>query len=475
MPESQTSTRTHGLRFLISWVFGNAISVPGSLVDLGFLLLVIFLPFKHNKGAIYFAEALLVLGVTIDIHRVGSLKGFYRIAKNSPLSLPIVLFIFTSFASVLFSFDPLYSFKQFTYEVVINIVLYYVILYSLIQGYLNINKCVRFLLCGNIIFVCVYILQLFQWYFFQHHLFMSTAKSHMTFSNIYKLAANLTRWSNLFSYKAISTYSLFFVAFALAYLYSVTAVKKKVLMAFLGVANICLILFSVLKAPVVAIVFSLIWIFFIPLQQKRRLIICFSVIVLAMIVMITSVNSLKKRFFRSESITNIMRGKFDEKGSFGIRIRVYTAYAKYIIKHPFKGIGIGRRNIKKALPSLVKESGLVHGHNTFLNFAVQTGIQGALALVFFIIVKFRYAFKYLRNRTKYDDIRYVWVICYVLWLCMFWVRSSFDDMFRHSFSTFYWTLCAIYTYCIFGSEMWKGSPKRETRRVKGSGHECSKA
>ncbi len=422
-------------------------------VFIGLLILFVAIPYKHSKGALYTGEIILALCMLIDLYMFSNTKLFILIVEKNPFSLWILIFATSVFLSVPFSHYAFYSFKQFMYEIVINITLYYVLIFLFVRNYIGINKITKLLIAGNITFICAYFLQGIEWYFLPSHPFLRTVHGIEAYAHIYEAYFNMASYSNLFSYKALTTYTLFFISLALAFLYSTATFTKKLLIVLLGCGNLALVFLSLLKASIVAITFSFLAIFLLPHRGKKRVLFCVMIIVVAITVSIVAVKPLRKRFFRSENISNVIRGKLGEKGSFSVRIRAYRVYLDYIFTHPFVGVGIGRRNIKKALPELTKESRLVHGHNVFINYAVQTGIQGALALICLILIKFKHALKYLRSCECLSDPKCVFVTAYVFWLCMFWTRSSFDDMFRHNFSTFYWIIASIFTYCIISRDV----------------------
>jgi O-antigen ligase len=133
----------------------------------------------------------------------------------------------------------------------------------------------------------------------------------------------------------------------------------------------------------------------------------------------------------------------DMGGSIPLRIYTYLTFTKEVFKHPFTGTGLGRRNIKRLMPDIIKEAGLVHGHNAFLELAIETGIQGALALLITIIIQA----KMLWSCWKSDDHPEIkgLMATSLLFMIMFLGTNMFTDGFRHGSSTLYWLFMAVPT------------------------------
>ncbi len=416
------------------------------------------IPFKHNKGIVYAAETLLALVFVSDLYCFKKSHLFFQTIKTNPFTWIISLYSATVLFSVFFSYNPYYSFKQFTYEIIINVVLFYLIIYLMVRKYITLHMTLNILIYTNVIFMLIYFSQGIQWYLFPNQPFMSTINSSIKIHDIFDVFFILTRCSNLFSYKAPSTYSLFFIALGFTTLLSSKLNIQTLKIILLSSFNLIMVIFSMLKAPVIAICLTSILACFLPFKRKLQFLIT-GLTLLSILILIVLFSPISNKFMRGENLSAVIHGKYKESGSFGSRLHGYPLYLKQLLKHPFIGVGIGRRNIKQALPILVRKSGLPHGHNTIINTAIQQGIQSALALIIFIFLKFKKGIFFLEKTNICELPAYIYVSSYIIWLCMFWIRSSFDDMFRHSISTFYWILAAFYTFCIMQQVAKKQSDK----------------
>ncbi|RLB01853.1 MAG: hypothetical protein DRG83_09480 [Deltaproteobacteria bacterium] len=419
----------------------------------GLAVLFAALPFKHNKGIVYASEILLAATFVLDLYINKSKKILVETLKENPFTWIIAIYSATALFSVFFSYNPLYSFKQFIYEILINVFLYYTALFLVIRGHTTVEKITRSLILTNILFLAVFFLQGLQWYIFPGHAFMSTIHGSIKTHNVFETYSALTRWSNLFSYKTPSTYCLFFVALGFGVFFSSKSSFQVFKTITISLFNLIVIVLSVLKAPIVAICLTAICVCFLPFDTKRRLeLFIAGSLIAALLIFIALFSPISKGFIRGENLSAILHGKYSKSGSFGSRLHGYPLYVKHVLKHPFIGVGIGRRNIKKALPDLVKKTGFPHGHNVFLNTIVQQGIQSAIALLIFILLKFKRGLRTLKELTVLDSAIAIYLSTYIIWLCMFWLRSSFDDMFRHNISTFYWVLAAFFTFCVMSQQ-----------------------
>ncbi len=420
-----------------------------ALLKIALALLLVSLPFKHSKGLMYTSEAIIGSIFLFDIYKNKARAYLFETIRENPFIWIIGLYSATVLLSVFFSFNPIYSAKQFVYEIIINVTLFFILIYLYQREFITLKQTLHILILTNLIFISIFLLQGLQWYLFPSHPLMRNISRGIRKPEVWQIFFELSRYSDLFSYKAVTTYVLFFAALGLAYLYLPIPFRDKLKPICLGIANVTVAISSMLKAPIVAIGFAIALSPLLPLKRNQRIKILYSnVILIALFLFLIFFSPLKTYFLRGENLTSLVHGKYRKWGSFGSRIIIYKTYVKQILKHPFIGVGIGRRNIKFAFPDSVKESRHTHAHNVFLNVALQQGIQSVLMLFVFIFLQLRYGISILRTFTAHLDSRYIYVLAFVIWICMFWTRSSFDDMFRHSISTYYWVLMSPFTFCL---------------------------
>lgn len=133
----------------------------------------------------------------------------------------------------------------------------------------------------------------------------------------------------------------------------------------------------------------------------------------------------------------VKRGEFNNKyvdeDTTQERYQIYKFWMAYLTEHPFDGVGYGRNNMKSVY--------VTHGHNAFLNIAVQTGIQGLVAILAIIVLQIKYLYMGLRlARRHWDRFMLVGTTIYIIG---FWMRNQFDDVFRHSTAICYWIIAGL--------------------------------
>jgi O-antigen ligase len=112
-----------------------------------------------------------------------------------------------------------------------------------------------------------------------------------------------------------------------------------------------------------------------------------------------------------------------------------------IAEHPFRMIGFGRRSFVKEFQDfyLKYEGSLIwHAHNTFLDLALQTGIQG---LVIFCLLLYG-LIKYFYTRIKQKEpVQILFFTQATLWMIMaFFIRNLSDDFFVDDSALLFWFL-----------------------------------
>ncbi len=112
-----------------------------------------------------------------------------------------------------------------------------------------------------------------------------------------------------------------------------------------------------------------------------------------------------------------------------------------IAEHPFRMIGFGRRSFVKEFQDfyLKYEGSLIwHAHNTFLNLALQTGIQGfaLFCLLLYGLIKHFYA------RVKQQEpVHLLFFTQATLWMIIaFLIRNLSDDFFVDDSALLFWFL-----------------------------------
>jgi O-antigen ligase len=115
-----------------------------------------------------------------------------------------------------------------------------------------------------------------------------------------------------------------------------------------------------------------------------------------------------------------------------------------IIENPFQMLGFGRRSfVKKYREFFLKYSGaqLWHAHNTFLNLALQTGIQGLIifSLLIYILLRSTYA-GFKRSGSLWPKY---YLFGTFMMIITFFVRNLSDDFFVDDSALLFWLLAGM--------------------------------
>lgn len=116
-------------------------------------------------------------------------------------------------------------------------------------------------------------------------------------------------------------------------------------------------------------------------------------------------------------------------GTTGDLLLVWNHTLGEIAKHPFTGIGLGRHSFSKAYPDFRDENQplLWHAHNMFLDIGIQTGVQGLLALLWFLSALVYYCWP--RAPLKPKQIWPVFSAATAIMIAGFCLRNMTDDFF----------------------------------------------
>lgn len=133
-----------------------------------------------------------------------------------------------------------------------------------------------------------------------------------------------------------------------------------------------------------------------------------------------------------------------QKGTDGdSRITYWPAVLKKIIEHPIAGTGFGIGLLKKAYPDLVPPNftALWHAHNVVLNYAIQMGLPGAIAILALFIGFARNFWRSLRD----DPAVATAAIAGLMLLAGVFLRNQTNDFFRRDLALLFWCLLGIFS------------------------------
>jgi O-antigen ligase len=122
-----------------------------------------------------------------------------------------------------------------------------------------------------------------------------------------------------------------------------------------------------------------------------------------------------------------------------VRLAFWPKVVASIAEHPLAGAGFGRSVMHKAYPELIPADtpALWHAHNVFLNYGLQLGVPGMLALagVFGSL-----AMLFWRAATNHAvaGLAGLMLVSGVL------LRNQFNDFFTRDMSLMFWALAGLF-------------------------------
>ena len=120
-----------------------------------------------------------------------------------------------------------------------------------------------------------------------------------------------------------------------------------------------------------------------------------------------------------------------------IRISQWPAVLDRIAQNPVQGNGFGREIMKKAHPDLIPNSSMWHAHNVFLNYGLEMGLPGILALgwVFFGLLQ-----QYWRLYNSQDEKLKLLGIAGLMLVLGVVLRNQVSDMFIRDAAILFWAV-----------------------------------
>lgn len=412
-----------------------------------FFILLVIIPF-HIGGTAprYVLSVLIIITCFSAITSSGKNKfseacAVLRKFSRHPLSWALGFFSVTAFISIFMSPDPRYSLRIFCSEYVLNFSMFVsLLLFS--EKYGRKINWLEIVTAANVVFLIFYLGLMSQW-------LVSQGEFWFLDTDINVEPASIGDRIFIFSYantffngiKHTSIYLTLLVAVAFIYLVNH---QHRIRTLILLLLNLFALLSTVRRGAILS-VFAGMGASSLFYSSTKRYFAIFSLL-FCLTVSALFISDKTQHFIREDwklMFQGEVRKAKDMGGSIPLRIYTYMTFTKEVLKHPFTGTGLGRRNIKRLMPDIIKEAGLVHGHNAFLELAIETGIQGALALLITIIIQARMLWSCWKN-DDHPEIKGLMATS-MLFMIMFWGTNMFTDGFRHGSSTLYWLFMAVPT------------------------------
>jgi len=134
-----------------------------------------------------------------------------------------------------------------------------------------------------------------------------------------------------------------------------------------------------------------------------------------------------------------LKGNVAEEFTRDSRLKFWPSVVHRIAEHPLAGAGFGREVMSKAARDLIpKDTSLLwHAHNIFLNYGLQMGVPGMLALAWVLFCLLR---EYWRFCSAPDDKLKLLGIAGLMLVAGVMLRNQASDEFQRDASILFWAL-----------------------------------
>lgn len=373
-------------------------------------LFLFSLPLAHITAV---REIILGLGVFFWVLLMVLNRRF--LWPRTPLDWPLFFWLACVFISLLWAVNPAYSFKKIQGEVLKGVVVFYLLAYAIQES--DHRKQVLFsLTMGNIVMV----LYAF-WDFWQ------AGGSFGDYSII--RARGLHQ-----GYPELGTYLITVLPFFLVIFFSPLMKSFRWGLGILLGLNLFCIYITFGRAMWLSAALELLLVGWM-VNKKKIILIFLSGLLLFALVIPKAVWFHGERFPTSGEVSSQKIG-----GTGGDLIEIWKLAFKFFQERPFQGIGYGRNSFSEAFPHFraSHQPLLWHAHNTFLNIAFQTGIQGLLAFLWLIGAVLVHTFR----RGERVPISWSGLLNRAVWIMVigFFIRNCFDDLYVDDSLLLFWFL-----------------------------------
>ena len=415
-----------------------------------FTLLLLCLPLNVGPTIEYVLIILMIIVCTYNISTSGYsiiwyIKKFFR----QPLGWSIGLFVISCGFSIITSIDPSYSSRQYIDEIILKIFFYCV--FSIYCATLTKKTdWFKLIVIANIIFLVIYIYVMMQWMLMPTHPVFVPKGLNISHWNLQDI---IFQYGNITTLIHDSKHTGFFLMLAIA-VSCIPALwhpeKKVYFMLFL--LNFTVLITTVRRSHMIASIAGIaLSSTFKPATLKKLSLVITITIATLFLTGIYLHKSNKLSYLVHEDWNKVISWKVEQDGSVFLRLIAVKLYGAEVLKHPFTGVGLGKKNIKEAYPEIASKLKLGHPHNVFVNIACETGIQGALTLLLLICVQANLLFKCYKT-TSNEDIQLI-MITGLSYMLMYWLAQMATYGFRHGTATLYWLFMAIPTGYALAEQM----------------------
>ncbi len=399
-----------------------SILFPENLVYLGLASLGYAIPTSHTNTC----ESVGVIFILLGCFVVNRQKKEWGISHN-PLNIPLILLFVTILISLASCYHLSYTLNEIRGEFLTYTFLFYA-LAGFCKDRENLYRVLAIFFLGNLVALLLFFYQFYTCNFNQGQ-FVASLVSKQLFSN------GLTE---------TSSYFLIFSSLYYAALFFVSRKKSLACVAVLLSLNLYMLYLSYQRAGLAGMAMVV----FVPLLFLRKTYknrIYLIIPVLLFLFVLVGLTPIKDKFNNKswQPIIHWQFDKLDKKDALQVRVLLYDHFWHSFKNHPFVGYGYGRSNLKKIdrENSEPRPDSYTHVHNTFFNFALQTGVQGLAAFLFLLFVQFRVFLLGIKNaREPFDCLVFAGALCL---MAGFWTRMLFDDVYDSGTALAYWIVVAM--------------------------------
>ena len=373
-----------------------------------FCVLVIFLPIRETESIRSFS-----MGIPLGLWIVKMILQRRWLKQKTPLDIPILLFTVVGALSLITAVDLRYSADEFQGEWLTGIVLFYLVVNNFREEQLK--YLLGALLLGNLVMVSYGI---FDFFYRGGSLFSYQVRAGSLHSG----------------FGTFGTYLITILPYLLMAVFFVRKISNRLTLLLLLFLNFFALYLTHSRGSWVAAIVLLLlagWRFL----PKKILIV--SLATAAVLFFFLAPQKIIKH--HAGIISSGAPPTSIETGQ--ARWELLKFSLEKIKENPFQMLGFGRRSfVKKYHDFYLQYKGalLWHAHNTFLNIALQTGIQG-LVIFCFLIYKL---IKYCSGRANLENslLPKYFLLATLLMVITFFVRNLSDDFFIDDSSLLFWFL-----------------------------------
>ena len=408
------------------------------MVIIGLGMIIFIIPFKHLNAFKSIGVAMVCIGWLSLKVRFHNWK-----VRSNPLLLPLLLFFITILISTISCY-----YLNYTQNKIISEFIRLTILFIIIADYCDtrdkVAKIFLLFLSANIASLIYFGFQFFYNGF-----------------NIQEFSQAICtgQWISDGTPRT-STYFLFAVTFIYVAFFYVKGLKLYVGLTLLFMLNIFFLITTNQRGALLACFCVFVSLPLIYQKNIKKILIAILLTILFSGIIITA-TPLKSMLIH-ENWSQIKKLDFsikDKSGSLVLRLQIQRYAWQYLKKHPFTGIGYGRKNFDKVVSELkeLPPRGFNHAHNAFLNLALHTGVQGLLALILILFVQFKMAWK--GNKEACNEFDKYFFTASMLYIIGFWIRMQFDDVVRRGIALNYWIIIGLMT------SLWLNLETKKNKRL----------